>query len=278
MVVRAWLVLVVMLSSRVGQAESPYQIDGVQDGVLTGVGALFLVLSDGLVKRALYSEPACATTAEGLCDPSSLDWPDRRVVGNASEAWRTVSHVGLYGAFLLTAGLDALDVFGAEGGGSWGELGTDLLVMQEATVVSGLLTSVFKYSVRRPRPSQYSNAMPGRFGMFEHQLSFPSGHTSIAAAATVSYATTFGLRHPDSPWRWAMYGLAALWTGMTAQGRVAAGMHFYTDVLAGAAIGTACGVLIPWMHRKGISIQPTSLGSTDRSGSQPLIVTLGWPL
>ena len=183
MVVRTWVVLVAMLMCQAASAESPYEVDGVRDGVLTGAGVLLLVLSDGFVKRAMRSEPACALSAEGLCDPGRLDWPDSTVVGNASEAWRTVSDVGVYGAFLLTAGLQAADVFGSSGG-SWGEFGTDMLVMQESLVLSGLMTSLLKYAVRRPRPSQYSNAMPGRFGMFEHQLSFPSGHTSAAAALT----------------------------------------------------------------------------------------------
>ena len=276
MLLRTWVVWIAMCMCQVASAESPYEVDGVRDGVLTGAGALLLVLSDGFVKRTMRSEPACALSAEGLCDPSRLDWPDRTVVGNASEVWRTVSDIGLYGAFALTAGLQAVDVFGSSKG-SWGEYGTDMLVMHEALVVSGLMTSILKYAVRRPRPSQYSNAMPGRFGMFEHQLSFPSGHTSAAAALTTSYAATFGLRHPNSPWRWAVYGLAAFWTGMTAQGRVGAGMHFYTDVLAGAVLGAACGVLVPWMHRRGVSLQPTSLGEMSGQNESPLLVTLGMP-
>ena len=56
LVVRTLVVLMVLVLSPAAAAESPYEIDGVQDGVLTGAGALLLVLSDGLVKRAMRSE------------------------------------------------------------------------------------------------------------------------------------------------------------------------------------------------------------------------------
>ena len=84
-------------------AESPYEVDSVRDGVFVGAGTLLLVLSDGLVKRVLRSEPACRTTSEGLCDPEKLDWPDSTAVGNYSEGWRLVSDIGLFGGFALGA-------------------------------------------------------------------------------------------------------------------------------------------------------------------------------
>ena len=48
--------------------------------------------------------------------------------------------------------------------------------------------------------------------------------------------------------------------------RVAAGKHFYTDVLSGAAIGTAAGLIIPVLHfkrrhrRRSISLYPSGIG------------------
>lgn len=41
------------------------------------------------------------------------------------------------------------------------------------------------------------------------------------------------------------YSLATL-TGIS---RVYAGCHFATDVLMGAAVGTAIGFFVPWLHR-----------------------------
>lgn len=47
------------------------------------------------------------------------------------------------------------------------------------------------------------------------------------------------------------YGLAAA----TASLRVLSGMHFTTDVLAGAALGSAFGFLVPFLHQRTASMQ-----------------------
>ena len=39
-------------------------------------------------------------------------------------------------------------------------------------------------------------------------------------------------------------------TGAVGIGRVAAGRHFPTDVIAGATVGTGIGVLVPHLHVK----------------------------
>ncbi len=237
---------------------TPYEIDPVTDGVLTGLTATLLVVMDGVVKSSLVTDPACALVpGENYCDSSGLNALDASVVGNHSETWRDLSNVGIGIVYAFPLVLGLADSFGADTTRPWKDWGTDLLVVTEAGLLTSLLTSTFKYAVRRPRPTQYHPDMPNRFGAAEHQLSFPSGHTSVAAAVAASYAMTYGLRHPDSPWRWVVYsgaGLGALFTGYA---RVAAGMHFYTDILGGLALGTAVGVLIPWIHRKGVSLVPT---------------------
>ena len=237
---------------------TPYEIDPVTDGVLTGLSAVFLVVMDGVVKSSLVTTPSCRLVEAGhYCDSSDLNALDATVVGNNSETWRDLSNLGIGTAYAFPLVLGLFDSFHADTTRPWADWGTDLLVVTEAGLLTSVATSLFKYAVRRPRPTQYHPDMPNRFGASEHQLGFPSGHTSVASAVAASYAMTFGLRHPDSPWRWAVYagaGGAALFTGYS---RVAAGMHFYTDVLGGLALGTAIGVLVPWMHRKGVTLVPT---------------------
>ncbi|MEO1480709.1 MAG: phosphatase PAP2 family protein, partial [Myxococcota bacterium] len=81
------------------------------------------------------------------------------------------------------------------------------------------------------------------------------------------------LRHPTSRWRYAAAGGAALWTAATGYGRVAAGRHFYTDVLAGAVLGTTVGFLVPKLHEKSGSADEAAEASSGR-----FVFTLGGEL
>jgi undecaprenyl-diphosphatase len=135
--------------------------------------------------------------------------------------------------------------------------------------VASALTQVLKLAVRRPRPTQYD---PQRgLGSVEHQLSFPSGHTAATAAIAAASATTFVLRHRSSPWRFVVIGAAVAVTALTGYGRVGGGMHFPTDVLAGALLGGSIGVLVPGWHRRPVSDASLRTGgvlriSADRPG------------
>jgi len=100
-----------------------------------------------------------------------------------------------------------------------------------AAIVGILVFKALKKLSRRQRPCQlephcWSNVLP------PDQFSFPSGHTmtafSIALVVSFFYP---GLEGP-------MYFLAA----SIAVSRVVLGMHFLSDVLAGAILGSALGV------------------------------------
>jgi undecaprenyl-diphosphatase len=101
-----------------------------------------------------------------------------------------------------------------------------------AAAIFGIL--VFKLLKRlshRPRPCQYqthcwATVLP------PDQFSFPSGHTMIAfsIALVVSYF------YPTL--EWPLYFLAL----SIAVSRIVLGMHFLSDVLAGAVLGSALGI------------------------------------
>jgi len=90
---------------------------------------------------------------------------------------------------------------------------------------------VLKKLSRRERPCQlqphcWANILP------PDQFSFPSGHTmtAFAIALVVSYF------YPTL--EWPLYFLAV----SIALSRVVLGMHFLSDVLAGAVLGSALGL------------------------------------
>src|SRR5207249_2275303 len=77
----------------------------------------------------------------------------------------------------------------------------------------------------------------------DNNLSFYSGHTSATAtmaAAGGTIATLRGYRLAPLVW-----GTGAALSAFTGYLRIAADKHYLTDVLAGAAIGAAVGILVP---------------------------------
>lgn len=69
--------------------------------------------------------------------------------------------------------------------------------------------------------------------------SFPSGHTCAAFAFAVALCMT-------QPQRWAK-GAALALAALMGFSRLYVGVHFPSDVLAGAVIGSLCGLLAGWM-------------------------------
>ena len=271
------LALTLLLSSTAPSDQSPYDIDPVTDGLITGGGFLFLTMLDGITKKTLKPTPACTITEAGHCDPADLGAFDSSIVGNDSQTWRTISDVGLYGSLALPLLFGGLDYGLSDADDRWSSFGKDTLVISEAAVLTTMLTSLFKYAVRRPRPTQYSSVTQDKFGLPDHQLSFPSGHTSVTAAATTAYAMTFGYKYPDSPWRWAVYGSAALITGLTGYARTAGGKHFYSDIIAGAALGVTMGILVPYLHRSSnIDTSQVALGTSNQAIVRG--ITLAFPI
>ncbi|MFN4246788.1 MAG: phosphatase PAP2 family protein [Flavipsychrobacter sp.] len=98
--------------------------------------------------------------------------------------------------------------------------------------VSSLGTTVvlaygLKYAINRSRPYEtYKDIVPYHY---DTDPSFPSGHTSIAFAN----ATSLSLQYP----KWYVIAPAYLWAGAIGYSRLQLGMHYPSDVLAGAIIG-----------------------------------------
>lgn len=108
---------------------------------------------------------------------------------------------------------------------------------------------ILKSVVDRGRPYLYEDGAPLE-KKEDWYDSFPSGHTSMAFAGAAFTSYVFGKYYPDSQYRIpltaASYALAATVAGL----RIASGSHYLTDVLTGAAIGTAYGLLVPYLHTK----------------------------
>lgn len=72
--------------------------------------------------------------------------------------------------------------------------------------------------------------------------SFPSGHTASAFAL----ATSLSMRYP----KWYVIGPSALWACSVGMSRIYEGVHYPTDVLAGAALGIGTSFLSVYVSRQ----------------------------
>jgi membrane-associated phospholipid phosphatase len=102
-------------------------------------------------------------------------------------------------------------------------LGFDLL---RAAIVSQALTQGLKYSVRRERPNGKAN-------------SFPSGHASATFAAAAVLERHLGYRGA-----WPTIAIASY----VAASRLHDNVHYLSDVVFGAALGTASGWTVVGRH------------------------------
>jgi len=113
-------------------------------------------------------------------------------------------------------------------------MGDDTLAIRKAMVISaayaiaGSISLSLKFIINRPRPFEehpqyFSKKSTGG------SSSFPSAHTSLAFSA----ATALSLQYPQ----WYVVLPSYLWAGSVAYSRMHLGVHYPSDVLAGAVIG-----------------------------------------
>jgi membrane-associated phospholipid phosphatase len=138
------------------------------------------------------------------------------------------------------------------GQGMTPDMGRRAAIYCESLLVSLALDSLAKPLVGRPRPYTYSSdsslvAHTQSEGKDAHR-SFYSRHSSTTFAASVSGALLFAESTPDTDARALVWFSELGLASATADLRTRAGMHFYSDVLVGALIGSAVGVAVTYLH------------------------------
>lgn len=126
--------------------------------------------------------------------------------------------------------------------------------MMTTTIVGSLLTTSTKLLFERDRPFvTYPN------DIFKHgkagSHSFPSGHTSMAFAT----ATSISLLYP----KWYVIAPSFLWASSIGYSRMYLGVHYPSDVLAGALIGAGSAIgthyLFNYIKKKRESKTPAKI-------------------
>lgn len=149
----------------------------------------------------------------------------------STKGWQDASDIGVYSLMAFSIGLPALK-----------KDGKGALQAAGSLAATSLVTEGLKEAFPKLRPDG------------SDRKSFPSGHTSRSFAAAATIYNREG----------AKFGIPAfVVAGFVGLARVEGKKHYWSDVAAGAAIGTASGLLIthkrpdshtafmPWVEHKG---------------------------
>jgi membrane-associated phospholipid phosphatase len=203
--------------------------------VFNGGAVLTLFAAAGVSELLLDDADLCA-------GPDSCWFPgDRSVRQNHSRAARRLSQTTVS----LTL---AAPVFATIGEGVNARFANTELIYGEAVSANILLQTWVKFAFRRPRPYSYQLPPGAACETKDCAVSFYSGHASTAFTAAVAGSYLFAESAPNRGARDLMWGLEMTLASATANLRVRGGMHYYSDVLVGALVGTGLGVAIPVLH------------------------------
>lgn len=234
----AFTLLAVATRPAVGQAPPPppppYRVTWWDAASVATGGALFALPSALSLPKG---SAACGSPVP--CDPATLPGIDRWAVTTVSEPLSDVSTALLGGVGVFT-GYVALHGLPRE---QWRG---NFVVLASTAAWTAASAEWLKVLVRRKRPQLYTADAAAAYNDRESQESWPSGHTALSFAAATSYLVISGREHLPHRTRNAIL----LYAGAVGVGvlRVAAGKHFPTDVLGGAALGTGIGWLVPTIH------------------------------
>ncbi len=226
----------------------PYAV-GRTDAVLLPATAGVSLLGD-----LAAPEPKPLTQAEvASLSPDDVNAFDRVAARSWSESWATASdrsRDALLGAAVLASFAPRVVE------GRWREAVTLGVMFAEAALLVEGATYLAKDLTGRRRPWTHNTSLSveERLALsatdpLDARRSFFSGHASSAFALATLMSTVYTDVHGRTRTSDALWAASLSAAALTAFARVKAGMHYPTDVMAGAAVGVAVGRLVPALHR-----------------------------
>lgn len=241
-----------------GWSQSPYRLEWKKEAILLGAGAVSMGTAYGLGLSLLPLEEDEILSL----DRFNVRAIDRGATYNWSPPAKLASDVTLL-ASLGSAGLVWLPTIKRD---NWTIV--PVMFIETLALNNGIQRSI-KNGIRRNRPFLYNPDVPLEEKFIKDaRRSFFSGHTANVFASALFASEVFQHYFPDSRLK------PVVWTGTltlataTAYFRYAAGRHYPTDLLAGAAFGSLIGWGVPKLHEvknrsEGLSrltIQPWTNG------------------
>jgi len=261
---RAGVVLAVVLASATAAADPSERSDRVR--IYHAIpwvsgGALYLGLELAIKGRIIPDECRwCESNRFDTAVRSALRWDNVQAANTISNLTGYVGNPAYAVALLATSTR-----------GDWRRFYDDVTPVIQAGVITGVVNWIGKAIAVRRRPFAFFKAEPVR-AKHDFDTSFFSGHSALAFTMATSSAMVAHLRGYRSE--------AALWIGgltlATATGylRIAGDAHYATDVITGAAVGAAIGLVIPlFLHYDALTDEePVPRRLADE---QPVMFSLG---
>jgi membrane-associated phospholipid phosphatase len=202
------------------------------------LGSLFLWTTSELAKNQLSPSHCHWCRTNGFDDGAreALRWHNHG-------AAQTASNLLAFGVIPL--GLAAGMAVAATHDHALRSIGVDIAIITEAAALGALANQAVKFSAARARPFvSHPSAQSAELAHgADANLSFYSGHTSLAFSLVVAAGVTATLRkYRAAPYIWAIGLPLAVLTGYL---RIAADRHYLSDVCTGAVLGSAAGALTP---------------------------------
>ena len=206
-----------------------------------------------------HAPKACRVCRSNALDEgarAALVWERRKVADTLSNVGLAVTPAWALGSLTISAAADKR------------LSAVDPLLVVESTMVAMLVNQIVKFEVARERPDVHHGVVAR--GGSEDNVSFFSGHTTWGFASAVAAGSVASIRgYRGAPAVWAG-GLA--FAAATGYLRIGADRHWLSDVLVGAAIGSAAGALIPRLHL--VSAPKASVGASQQAFA-PTWITVG---
>jgi len=248
------IIAAVLNTSSLLHAESPYRISWEKDGYILGAG--ITASSTGYLLYRSVSPPTIAEVNQ--LSSTSINKFDRNAAGRFSTTLDKSSDI-LIGAFAAAPLILFSDKTIRD---DWK---TITLMYVEVWSFIGGTSMLSKGTIERYRPFVYNPNVPLENKLnSDAKMSFFSNHTITAFASAVFISTVYCDYYPDSEWKPYIWAGSLLSASIVGYLRYESGMHFPTDIIVGAAVGSIVGYAIPWLHRdngeKSISIAPSLCG------------------
>ncbi|HKA89720.1 MAG TPA: phosphatase PAP2 family protein [Haliangiales bacterium] len=247
---KALVCLALLAQAARANAEDELRTNVYADGTIIAVGGIGWILSS--VYQSQLAPSVCKWCDRNVDGSDALNGVDGGIRDalkwSNTDAANTLS--GAMGFVIAPTAALGLGALAADHDGRIKDWPYDAMIIVESAVLAADLNQTIKFLVGRERPYVHALAASQKPIDSEDNLSFYSGHTTLAFSLAVSSGTIASMRgYRYAPLVWATGLTVAVGTGYL---RIAGDRHYFTDVLGGAAMGAIVGFLVPYVfHHSG---------------------------